>query len=315
MGMEVAHTQKGNPDTGKSRYRQKSISAKVDIGKSRYALAMWYEPTSIQIHLADMCHPESAANNTNNAHKRPRDLDDPNRAALRPQTRHKAGQRSTQQQRAVVLDLHDTTGSWDMASLVYREYKRLTGHPPPVEMFVEYYLEEGGTRPYLKELLQKLQEWKQTARINEVSICTSASNVNGWVTFIKQCMELYADTHGLFRRVIAREQCPRTMTHTGYVQTLKDLSIFSTDPDYVVIISTTPEYVINGRAIGVSPYRQRTGDLLKDYMKYLFPGHGEIIEQLFKAGMDVHHPDPTDFSGSDALQYAIPLLETIFPVA
>ena len=112
---------------------------------------------SIQIHLADMCYPESA-NNTNNAHKRPRDPNDPNRTARVRERMYKAWRRDALPRRVVVLNLDFTIGSLRMAMVMYYAHLRLVGQPPPVGMFVQYYLEEGGARPYLKELLVKLAQ-------------------------------------------------------------------------------------------------------------------------------------------------------------
>jgi hypothetical protein len=263
-----------------------------------------------------MCYQESAIN-TNNTNKRPRDPNDPNRRARLREKKYKAWRRHTQPRRAVVFNLDFTIGSLRMALVMYFVHLRLTGRAPPVAMFVQYYLEEGGARPYLKELLVKLAEWKHAERINEVSIFASASNANGWVTFLKQCMELYAGTPGLFDQIIAREQCPRVMTATG-LRILVDLSRISAHPNYVVLISHNPEYAINGRVIAVAPYRQYTGDMFKDKMKERVPDHSETIEQLFKTGKRTCHPDMSDFStdialNDTALKHVPTVLEMIFP--
>eukprot|EP00658_Telonema_sp_P-2_P052732 TRINITY_DN40_c0_g1_i3.p1 TRINITY_DN40_c0_g1~~TRINITY_DN40_c0_g1_i3.p1 ORF type:complete len:166 (+),score=31.15 TRINITY_DN40_c0_g1_i3:191-688(+) len=87
--------------------------------------------------------------------------------------------------RAVVLDLDETVGSWGAASLAYKMFLKFAGSVPPVDMFVKGYLSLGGARPWLRELLQTLEEWKRVNRIDEVAIFTSASNLDGWVTFLE----------------------------------------------------------------------------------------------------------------------------------
>eukprot|EP00656_Telonema_subtile_P051920 TRINITY_DN7098_c0_g1_i1.p1 TRINITY_DN7098_c0_g1~~TRINITY_DN7098_c0_g1_i1.p1 ORF type:complete len:212 (-),score=43.90 TRINITY_DN7098_c0_g1_i1:40-675(-) len=153
--------------------------------------------------------------------------------------------------KAVVLDLDETTGSWGVGSLAYNIYYQLAGKKqPPVALFVEKYLARGAARPWLLELLQTMQQWKQSGRIGELAIFTAASNERGWVTFLRQCMEDYACTPGLFGRCICREQSPEALTAEG-TRTLKDLSRISSDSDQVVLIDDQPRFVTNGYVIGV----------------------------------------------------------------
>ena len=111
---------------------------------------------------------------------------------------HATSQEESKATTAVALDLDETTGAWGAGSLAFKMCHEYAGRVPPIAIFVDYYLERGGARPWLKQLLKTLEEWKRIGRIDEVAIFTSASNSNGWVTFLKECMELYAETPGLF---------------------------------------------------------------------------------------------------------------------
>jgi len=216
--------------------------------------------------------------------------------------------------RAVAFDLDETTGAWGAGSLAFKMFHKFAGKAPPTEMFVRHYLECGGARPWLKQLLKTLEEWKRIGRIDEVAIFTAASNSNGWVTFLQECMELYAQTPGLFETCIARENSPLAVSESGGVRTVKDLSLVSPDAEHVVLIDDKPEYALNGYVIGVPEYTQDvciTG--LMEWMKAAIPTHADQIESVFAADAASHPPNHLDFRADDALYNAAQVLNTIFP--
>lgn len=193
-------------------------------------------------------------------------------------------------------------------------FLKFAGKAPPAEMFVRHYLERGGARPWLRELLKTLEEWKRVGRIDEVGIFTAASNSNGWVTFLQECMEIYARTPGLFESCITRETSPLAITETGGVRTVKDLSLVSPDAEHVVLIDDKPDYALNGYVIGVPEYTQDVCiTCLKEWMKVVIPTHADQIEEIFTADQASHPPNDIDFSGDDALWNAAQVLNTIFP--
>merc|ERR1712166_1178432 len=216
--------------------------------------------------------------------------------------------------RAVVFDLDETAGAWGAGSLAFNMFHKFAGKAPPTDMFVRHYLECGGARPWLKQLLKTLEEWKRIGRIDEVAIFTAASNSNGWVTFLQECMELYAQTPGLFGSCIARENSPLAVAESGGVRTVKDLSLVSPDAEHVVLIDDKPEYALNGYVIGVPEYTQDvciTG--LMEWMKTAIPTHADQIESVFAADAASHPPNDLDFRADDALWNAAQVLNTIFP--
>lgn len=222
---------------------------------------------------------------------------------------------SKKKHRAVVLDLDETTGAWGAGSVAFKMFHKFASKAPPIDMFVRHYLECGGARPWLKELLKTLEEWKRIDRIDEVAIFTAASNSNGWVTFLQECMELYAQTPGLFETCIARdENSPLAVLESGGVRTVKDLSLVSPDAEHVVLIDDKPEYALNGYVIGVSEYTQDvciTG--LMEWMKTAIPTHADQIESVFAADAAENQPNNLDFTEDNALLQALQNLETIFP--
>merc|ERR1711865_1088483 len=216
--------------------------------------------------------------------------------------------------RAVVFDLDETAGAWGVGSLAFKIFHKFTGKAPPKDMFVLHYLECGGARPWLRKLLRTLEHWKRIGRIDEVGIFTAASNSNGWVTFLQDCMELYAQTPGLFETCIARENSPLAVSESGGVRTVKDLSLVSPDAEHVVLIDDKPEYALNGYVIGVPEYTQDVCTTsLVNWMKTAIPTHADQITAVFADDQEGYPPNGLDFSADNALWNAAQVLTTIFP--
>ncbi len=240
--------------------------------------------------------------------------------SMEPVDAHKPRKRtrtnhSTTHTRCVALDLDETTGSWGLGSLAYQVWIALGQRPESlVRPFVEHYMAAGGARPYLRELLRELQEWQRQGRIDKVAIFTSASNLNGWVDFLKRCMEEYAQTPGLFGQCLAREQSLQAARTSGGVRTVKDLSLLSSDANQVVLLDDKPRYAINGYVIGVPEYDQsvNAADLVQ-WMKARLPEHAEQIDTTFEKDSINHPPSPINYSGDGALNGCIQILGQIFP--
>ena len=224
------------------------------------------------------------------------------------------GHSKTKGSRVVAFDLDETTGSWGAGSLIFQVCLEYGRKAPPTAIFVQLYLHCGGARPWLKPLLKELEKWKQIDRIDEVAIFTSASNSNGWVTFLKECMEEYTETPGLFGTCIARENSPLAAPENGGVRTVKDLSLLSPDAERVVLIDDKPAYALNGYVIAVEEYTQDvciTG--LVEWMKTAMPTHAGQIDSVFAIDELKYPPNGKDFSGDDALEQALEKLKSIFP--
>ena len=114
---------------------------------------------------------------------------------------------------------------------------------------MEHYLRKGGARPGLAHLLQTAASLKAQKRIEHIVLWTAASNRNGWVTFLSQCLERLADLPpGTIDRVLTSEHS--TKRHrTGRV--IKDLRLVATDTSNIIMVDDKPSFVQHGRVIEV----------------------------------------------------------------
>ena len=196
--------------------------------------------------------------------------------------------------RAVALDNDETLGSWGQASLMYVLWRKVLGQQPRVKDFVDHYLALGGARPGTMKLLGELNRMKKAGKIDEVVMYTGASNHDGWVSFVKECLEEYAGTPGLFGRVISREvSSPAAQDGRMW----KDLSIVSPHPEQVFLVDDKPEYCLNGQVIGVPEYRKvvsmtKLTEILQGHVEHPSLKH-EIAQLIEKDAREwkTHVPD------------------------
>jgi len=157
--------------------------------------------------------------------------------------------------RVLVLDNDETTGSYQLGSLLYSMYLQLCETPPSVHYFVEEYLRKGGARPGSAELLQQAAGLLRLGAIDEVVIFTAASNHNGWVNFLAAALEqLSGVPPGTISRILSAEDCRERDPSTG--RAFKDLRLVAPDPSQVLIIDDKPDFVQHGQVIPVNEYRQ-----------------------------------------------------------
>ena len=161
---------------------------------------------------------------------------------------------STKGARCLVLDNDETTGAYQLGSLLFSMFLNLCATHPPVDLFVDNYLKKGGARPGLVQLIQTAAELKANGRIDHIVVWTAASNRNGWVTFLSQCLErLSGVAPGTIDRVLTCEHS--TKRHrTGRV--IKDLRLITTDTSNIVMVDDKPAFVQHGRVIQVNEYNQ-----------------------------------------------------------
>ena len=208
------------------------------------------------------------------------------------------------QKLTTVFDMDETMGAFGAGSIAFKLCLKYTGRVPDKAMFVAYYLLKGGARPWLKQMLQTLERWKRIGRIGVVAIFTAADNKNGWVTFIKDCLELYAETPSLFSRILTREDLRCVQTQYGK-QIVKDLSLVSPDAESVVLIDDKPANVLNGYVIRVAEYRQHVDITdLKEWLKATISDHKDDIETIFKEDALLHPSNGVDYSrDADLFKY------------
>ena len=209
---------------------------------------------------------------------------------------------------AVVLDLDLTLGYWGLASFAYNSFFTYTaGRAPPTSIFVQHHLSKGGARPHLIQLLQTLNNWKAAGDISEVVIFTSATNAEGWVTFLVQCLEEYARTPFLFGRTFAREDAPLVGHVQGQPRIRKDLSRVGLNPDLVVLVDDKPDLAFNGRVLAVPEYWASVPSAgLEQAIKELLPHLAAKISDDFEVDRQRYPPDQcADCSADNTLMKVI----------
>ena len=274
---------------------------------------------SILVPESEMQHPQTPPRET--AVKSPRtpntrDIDPQPLSETAPVRSHAPRKRKRRDWRAVALDNDETTGNWGRASLMYRLWKKMTGCQPPVADFVSEYLAKGGARPGCKELLRELAQLRAEGSLDEVVIFTGASDFDGWVSFLKQCLEAYAGTPGLFGRVIS--STPNSPRRGGRI--IKDLSLVSPDAESVVLVDDKPEFAWKGYVIGVAEYKAhvpvqalvkklhaasvKAGTDSKKVASYLL--------RVLKRDFDMFPRDPRDFSSDRWLHQVTLVVRNMF---
>ena len=112
----------------------------------------------------------------------------------------------------VVLDNDECLGSWGIASGLYNLFVTYISVNTGINMMdcvdvfkfnlIKYYLNNGGARPGTKDTLKLIKYYKDIGVIDKVVMFTSASNNHDWVTFLKNCLEEFADVNGLYDIVL-----------------------------------------------------------------------------------------------------------------
>lgn len=214
-------------------------------------------------------------------------------------------------ERCLVLDNDETTGAYQLGSLLFSMYMSLCASTPPQQLFIEEYLQRGGLRPGVVHLLRSAAALKQAGRLDHIVIFTAASNRNGWVTFLRSCLERLAGlAPGTISRVITMEHCAKRNPHGRIV---KDLRLVCTDTTNVVMVDDKPEYVQHGRVIRVAEYTQHTPiDALVETMP-CSEQHRQIARQALIDDAATHAPCTDDMSRDDQMSHVVRLVEELFP--
>ena len=109
--------------------------------------------------------------------------------------------------KVVVLDNDECMGQFGFLSLFHQIPFNIKGLPKVkredlVNSVSKYILGGGAIRPYAAKLLKLLHSLKKQKKIDAVVMYTSASNTAGYVHFLKDCLEKYSDTIGVYDDVI-----------------------------------------------------------------------------------------------------------------
>ena len=155
------------------------------------------------------------------------------------------------EQTIILLDNDETCGYFPRASIVYNCLKFLYPEKDTekyIPFFIKEFFDKGGARPGLKEFLQHLNRFKDKFTIHKLGIFTSASDHNGWVSFLARCYEVYADIK--IDIVYDRNK----VGIVGSNRIIKDLRHFNYDLTQVIIVDDKPMNVY-GKVIGVPEYK------------------------------------------------------------
>ena len=170
----------------------------------------------------------------------------------------------------LVLDNDECLGAWSFASGLHHVFStyipKNTGISIKVcleilkKRLITYYFSNGGARPGTKDTLKLAQLYKQLGYIDKVIMFTSATNNNEWVEFLKDCLEEFADTKGVYDLVLHKNNtscsiAPDGSTYKCMNVVLEKLLYSSTDT-IVCIVDDKPQNVLgNAIKVKVSPYR------------------------------------------------------------
>jgi len=130
--------------------------------------------------------------------------------------------------RIIYLDNDETLGYWiplirlytflfDSKAVKYESDQHKEECKKIVQQrLVKYKLMDNYCRPKLREFLRFLYRMKQRQDVHEVSMFTAASDESGWVSFLKDLLEVYAGTPNLYDNVFTVEEvAPELSTKTG----------------------------------------------------------------------------------------------------
>ena len=109
--------------------------------------------------------------------------------------------------RIVVLDNDECMGQFGYLSLFHQVPFNIKGEPvvnrsDVVKSVAKYILGNGSARPHIDKLLKYLKKLKKKGKIDAVVMYTSADNTSGYVHFLKDCLEKYAHSKGVYDDVI-----------------------------------------------------------------------------------------------------------------
>jgi len=215
--------------------------------------------------------------------------------------------------RCLVLDNDETTGYYQLISLLYSIYMHLTGAPPPRAVILAQ-LSAGAARPGTVELLQLAHRLKQQGRVDHVVVWTAASDTTGWVRFLVSCLEEFA---GVPRGTVGAVLCREDVLPAGMPgQVIKDLRRVCGDASRVVIVDDKPQFVRHGTCLAVAPYEQHVP--IAPWVEAMAPKvSAESLELARNALRDDaaanKAPSSNDFSADRALFDLLGPIEALFP--
>ena len=169
-----------------------------------------------------------------------------------------------------VLDNDECIGSWGIASAFHHMFSSYiqinTGIPLSdclnvlKQSLINHYFSNGGARPGTKDILKLIKFYKDSGMIDGVAMFTSATNKYGWVNFLKDCLEQYADVVGIYDIVLHNDNTKSDRASDGSILKCMDLVInnfeLQDEKTSIIVIDDKPHNIVgDSYRIGVSPYR------------------------------------------------------------
>ena len=205
----------------------------------------------------------------------------------------------------LVLDNDECLGSWGLASGIHSFFVYYipvhTGIPVSECLkalktsLVKHYFRNGGARPGTKNLLKLIQMYKYLGMVNNVSMFTSSSNKYDWVVFLKECLEEYAGTSGVYDSVFHNDNTLSSISSDG--ATLKSMSLLCTrlsleeNKTRIIIIDDKPHNIRgSGIRIPVSPYRHVVDEI---HVNRLLDDVFDVLQGIYSpiVGIKTYPPD------------------------
>lgn len=191
----------------------------------------------------------------------------------------------------IAVDNDECIGSWGDLSLVYSFIKKNISTSPSVKMFAEIIEETQCIRPYVRHLFDALLLLKDSNCIGKIYMFTAASNVTGWVAFLKDVLEEWYG-RPIYDGLIDGNEIINWNLNRGIPSvrtgTIKDMCMIrskhSLHPYHpVIIIDDRPENVINGEGIKIKPYMVAVNviEVIKKFMPehlHLTVSYSEILQ-------------------------------------
>lgn len=202
--------------------------------------------------------------------------------------------------RIIVLDNDECLGQFGLFSTLY-VYARYTKDPYKIDLnilrnsCVKYLFPYGVARPYLINMFKLIEKFKNSGKIDGLIMYTSAPNSlsdgkSGYVYFLKDCIEQYCGTRGIYDKVLHRNNVVAKVSSCG--ATIKDLgntlltannrkllmnsqntpgkkkltTYVNNYTKYICMVDDKPQNIVcrSGKALGISPYEyEGTSNIFK----------------------------------------------------
>ena len=202
----------------------------------------------------------------------------------------------------IAIDNDECIGSWGDLSLLYNMFIIEYGKEPSVELFANIMVKTGCIRPYVKNFFDKLLDLKKKGIVYKIFMFTAASNSIGWVFFLSKILESWIG-QSFYDGIIYKEMIEEwhifnksdISNNLGYIKNMNMIrelidmydGIDSTNY-HIVAIDDRPGNIVNGIAIGVSPFRIAINlfEVLRFYVPdnfvYLFSKYEKAINESWE---------------------------------